>query len=176
MEINLACQITISKCQNFRPPSFGGDLHVFIWTPIFMFGVKKQYSVVRRIWVFCGKAEVGQIRDQNRLMKRYWIFVGCRTGNEWLGLRLVAEMSHKWLRSPGLETYNTSRRLSYRGRKVFWYRRTSLEGWIKKRKVAGKRRNVNGCRRSECLRISCVPGLSLNVKWFRLRTMYLKHL
>jgi hypothetical protein len=172
----LACTITISKCQNSRPPSFGGVLHVFIGTLTFIFGVKKQYSAVRRIWVFCGKAEVGQLWDQNRLMERYWIFVCYRTGNVRWGLRLVTEMSHKWLRSQGLETYNTSRRQSYRGRKVCWCRRTSLEGWVKRGTVAGNRRNVNGCCRSECFRISCVPGLSLNVKWFRLRTMYLKHL
>ena len=92
----------------------------------------------------------------------------------WLGLGVVAEMSHKWLRSLGSQTYATNRRLSYRGRKVCWYRRTSLEGWAKKGKVAGKRRNVNGCRRSECLRISCVPDLSLNAKLFLIRTMYLK--
>lgn len=176
IETNLACPITISKCQISGPPSLGGALHVFIWNPTFIFGVKKQYSAVRRTWMFCGEAEIGQIRGQHRVMKRNWIFVGFRTSNVWLGLGLVAEMSHKWLRSPGSETYATSRRLSYRGRKVCWYRRTSLEGWVKKGKVAGKRRNVNGCRRSECPRTSCVPGLSLNVKLFRLRTMYLKHL
>ena len=156
IETNLACPITISKYQNSRPPSFGGAFHVFIWTPTFIFGVKKQYSAVRRTWIFCNEAEVGQIRDKNRLMKRNWIFVGFRTGNVWLGLGTVAEMSHKWLRSPGSETYDTNRKLSCRGRKVCWYRRTSLEDWAKKGKVAGKRRNVNGRRRSECLRILCL--------------------
>lgn len=39
---------------------------------------------------------------------------------------------------------------------------------MKEGTVAGNRRNVNGCRRSECRRISSVlglsPGLSLDVK------------
>ena len=146
-------------------------LCLYLSEPRLLFSGSKSNILLFVEHVCSGEAEVGQIGNQYKLMKRNWIFVGCRTDNVWWGLRLGTKLSHNWLRPTGSETYATSRRLSYRGRKVCWYRQASLVGWLKKGKVAGKRRNGNGCRRSECLRISCVPVLSLNVKWFLLRTM-----